>query len=275
MSGSSVISGVTSKSSPDTSLTSGLGTSEASHSTTPARPPKTRRPSMLTRPTVAPPAPPARKPITFMLGPARDYSEPSPSISASSPSCESPEVLTQETYMSSFFQTEPLYQQFYTNQIHKLDQESETSSIEDMYECVDHPDSMESGQDPDNSDPARNSETNVAGSGCGGTNSGNGVGGSGGLENKRNLKFARPSAMDLTSACHGGRRSMWSELPEVMSSGILDNITSEAKKLHEAMFEVITSEASYLKSLNVLLKHFAQSPKLSAANPSQGSLDDR
>ena len=56
---------------------------------------------------------------------------------------------------------------------------------------------------------------------------------------------------------------MWSELPEVMNSGILESISNEAKKLHEAMFEVITSEASYLKSLNVLLKHFAQSPKLS------------
>ena len=273
MSGSSVISGVTSKSSPDTSLTSGLGTSEGascSNSTTPARPPKSRRPSMLTRPTVAPPDPPARKPITFMLGPGsshRDYSEPSPasSNSVSSPSCESPEVLTQETYMSSFFQTEPLYQQFYTNQIHKLE-ESETSSIEDMYECVDHPDSMElSGQDPDNSDPAAASQDS--------DNSGTVTSGSGAIT--PGLKFARPSAMDLTSACHGGRRSMWSELPEVMSSGILDNITSEAKKLHEAMFEVITSEASYLKSLNVLLKHFAQSPKLSAANPSQGSLDER
>lgn len=56
---------------------------------------------------------------------------------------------------------------------------------------------------------------------------------------------------------------MWSELPEVMNSGILNNISLEAKKLHEAMFEVITSEASYLKSLNILMKHFAQSPKLS------------
>jgi len=66
----------------------------------------------------------------------------------------------------------------------------------------------------------------------------------------------------LTSTSNG-RRSMWSELPEVLDSGILDNITCEAKKLHEAMFEVITSEASYLKSLNILMKHFAQSPKLS------------
>ena len=177
---------------------------------------------MLTRPTEAPPAPPARKPITFMLGPRSDHSE--------SPICDSPEVLAQETYMSSFFQTEPLYQQFYTNQIHKL----ETSSVEDMYESVEHPDSIESGQDLEEEE-----------------------------EVIEHIHYSRPSAMDLTSACHGGRRSMWSELPEVMSSGILDNITSEAKKLHEAMFEVITSEASYLKSLNVLLKHFAQSPRLS------------
>ena len=64
---------------------------------------------------------------------------------------------------------------------------------------------------------------------------------------------------------------MWSELPEVMNSGILDNISLEAKKLHEAMFEVITSEASYLKSLNILIKHFAQSPKLSGNDSSNNS----
>ena len=93
------------------------------------------------------------------------------------------------------------------------------------------------------------------------------------IEDKKTLSRSRtrPSAMDLTSACTGGRRSMWSELPEVMNSGILDNISLEAKKLHEAMFEVITSEASYLKSLNILIKHFAQSPKLSGNNSSNNS----
>merc|ERR1712223_465243 len=123
---------------------------------------------------------------------------------------------------------------------------------EDMYECVEHPDSLE--MTPGTPESENGHE----------------------IEDKKTLSRSRtrPSAMDLTSACTGGRRSMWSELPEVMSSGILGNITSEAKKLHDAMFEVITSKASYLKSLNVLLKHFAQSPKLSAANPSQGSLDE-
>ncbi len=32
--------------------------------------------------------------------------------------------------------------------------------------------------------------------------------------------------------------------------------------MHEALFEVISSEASYLKSLNVLVNHFVNAPKL-------------
>lgn len=187
---------ITSKSSPDTSLT------------------ETRRPRKvsLIRPTEAPPAPPPRRPsagrpVSFLLSSSADY--------------EDSTDIQQETYMSSFFQTEPLYQQFYTNQL----MENNAKITEEMYECVGPPE-----------------------------------------EHFEEIKIPRnrPSAMDLTSACTGGRRSMWSELPEVMHSGILNNITNEAKKLHEAMFEVITSEASYLKSLNVLLKHFAQSPKLSS-----------
>ena len=107
-----------------------------------------------------------------------------------------------------------------------------------MYECVGHPD-LDHDQDSLESDPDVPKEVKK-----------------------------RPSAMDLTSTSNG-RRSMWSELPEVLDSGILDNITCEAKKLHEAMFEVITSEASYLKSLNILMKHFAQSPKLSGIGNDQ------
>ena len=115
---------------------------------------------------------------------------------------------------------------------------TETSSTEEMYECVGHPD-LDHDQDSLESDPDVPKEVKK-----------------------------RPSAMDLTSTSNG-RRSMWSELPEVLDSGILDNITCEAKKLHEAMFEVITSEASYLKSLNILMKHFAQSPKLSGIGNDQ------
>ena len=39
---------------------------------------------------------------------------------------------------------------------------------------------------------------------------------------------------------------------------------SEGEKiLQESLFEVISSEASYLKSLNILISHFVQSPTLS------------
>ena len=221
MSGSSVISGNTSKSSPDSSLLT-----EHLNKNLPKPP---RKLSQLSRPTEAPPAPPPRrhssKPINFLLGSRLSETELLDSPLASSEAA-------QETYMSSFFQTEPLYQQFYTNQILNI----ETSSTEEMYECVEHPDlSLESDLEAEVSS----------------------------IEVKEVRK--RPSAMDLTST--SGRRSMWSELPEVLNSGILDNITCEAKKLHEAMFEVITSEASYLKSLNILMKHFAQSPKLSGVGP--------
>ena len=96
------------------------------------------------RPTEAPPAPPPRKPlighhqnsrpsINFLLGPRLTdidlYDSPLASEAA------------QETYMSSFFQTEPLYQQFYTNQ--HIKPEDALSITEDMYECVEHPDSLE------------------------------------------------------------------------------------------------------------------------------------
>lgn len=37
-----------------------------------------------------------------------------------------------------------------------------------------------------------------------------------------------------------------------------ETLSIEQKKLQEAKFEMMTSEASYLNSLNVLMKHFMQ-----------------
>ncbi|XP_042879260.1 uncharacterized protein LOC122257816 isoform X2 [Penaeus japonicus] len=71
---------------------------------------------------------------------------------------------------------------------------------------------------------------------------------------------SRPSAMELVTPADG-RRTLWCELPEVIESGILSQINSQEKKMQEAMFEMITSEASYLKSLNVLVTHFVQCPE--------------
>ncbi|KAJ8360746.1 hypothetical protein SKAU_G00172710 [Synaphobranchus kaupii] len=56
--------------------------------------------------------------------------------------------------------------------------------------------------------------------------------------------------------------SLWQDLPEVRESGILDVLTPREKRLQEAMFEMIGSEASYLKSLMVAVSHFLGSQEL-------------
>ncbi|VDD86269.1 unnamed protein product [Enterobius vermicularis] len=67
----------------------------------------------------------------------------------------------------------------------------------------------------------------------------------------------------LVAASHfGSQRSLWCELPEVKSAGLLDVLDEDMKKLQEAFFEVITSEASYLRSLNILITHFMAAPEL-------------
>ncbi|XP_033097876.1 uncharacterized protein LOC117101869 [Anneissia japonica] len=52
------------------------------------------------------------------------------------------------------------------------------------------------------------------------------------------------------------QRTLWCEVPEVIESGILHQIDDKARKLQEAMFEVITSEASYLRSLDIFVNNF-------------------
>ncbi|XP_039223288.1 rho guanine nucleotide exchange factor 19 isoform X2 [Crotalus tigris] len=59
--------------------------------------------------------------------------------------------------------------------------------------------------------------------------------------------------------------SFWQDIPEVKSRGLLEGLPSQQRHLQEAMFEVITSEASYLRSLRVALFHFQLSPALRGA----------
>ncbi|NXV70739.1 ARHGG factor, partial [Atlantisia rogersi] len=54
----------------------------------------------------------------------------------------------------------------------------------------------------------------------------------------------------------------WSQLPEVLEAGILDKISPEERKRQEAMFEIITSEYSYMHSLGVLVEDFMKSEEL-------------
>ena len=66
-------------------------------------------------------------------------------------------------------------------------------------------------------------------------------------------KTSRSSVQELLVS-NAGQRSLWSDLPEVVESGILENLSNAERKLEAAIFEIISSEASYLKSL-------AHSPK--------------
>ncbi|XP_030385065.1 rho guanine nucleotide exchange factor 5 isoform X2 [Scaptodrosophila lebanonensis] len=69
-------------------------------------------------------------------------------------------------------------------------------------------------------------------------------------------KSTRPTALQLVEPKNGPSRTLWSEIPEVTNSGILPTLTPRERGLQEAKFEIITSEASYLKSLNLLRRHF-------------------
>ncbi|XP_061104536.1 rho guanine nucleotide exchange factor 15-like isoform X2 [Conger conger] len=55
---------------------------------------------------------------------------------------------------------------------------------------------------------------------------------------------------------------LWQELPSVRNSGVLPQLSPEECKRQESMFEVLTSEASYLRSLRVLTDHFLDSRDL-------------
>ncbi|XP_028172175.1 ephexin-1 isoform X2 [Ostrinia furnacalis] len=69
----------------------------------------------------------------------------------------------------------------------------------------------------------------------------------------------RPSAMALV-APRGPARTLWCEVPEVVNSAVLSSLAPAQKRLQEAKFELLTSEASYLNSLNVLEAHFVAHP---------------
>ncbi|XP_006642114.3 rho guanine nucleotide exchange factor 16 [Lepisosteus oculatus] len=54
----------------------------------------------------------------------------------------------------------------------------------------------------------------------------------------------------------------WSQLPQVQEQGILQRISAEERKRQEAIFEIITSEYSYLHSLGILVRLFKGSKEL-------------
>ncbi|EFA09747.2 uncharacterized protein Exn [Tribolium castaneum] len=83
-----------------------------------------------------------------------------------------------------------------------------------------------------------------------------------GDNNSESTLSSRPSAMELVTPNKNlltVSRTLWCEIPEVIQSSVLSTLSTHQKKLQEAKFEMITSEASYLNSLNVLCNHFVKS----------------
>ncbi|XP_061093135.1 ephexin-1 isoform X2 [Conger conger] len=58
------------------------------------------------------------------------------------------------------------------------------------------------------------------------------------------------------------QNTLWQQLPSVRDSGILETLSPVQRQHQESMFEVLTSEASYLRSLRVLIDHFMESRDL-------------
>ncbi|XP_044855920.1 rho guanine nucleotide exchange factor 15 [Mauremys mutica] len=58
------------------------------------------------------------------------------------------------------------------------------------------------------------------------------------------------------------RSSLWQDLPAVRDSGLLRRISPQERKMQESLFEVLTSEASYQRSLRLLAEHFVESREL-------------
>ncbi|XP_035528456.1 trichohyalin isoform X1 [Morone saxatilis] len=58
--------------------------------------------------------------------------------------------------------------------------------------------------------------------------------------------------------------ALWRELPGVRNSAELEELTEDQRRLQEVRFEVVTSEASYCRSLDIVVEHFVKSKQLGA-----------
>ncbi|XP_029958912.1 trichohyalin isoform X1 [Salarias fasciatus] len=56
--------------------------------------------------------------------------------------------------------------------------------------------------------------------------------------------------------------SLWRDLPAVRNSAELEELTDDQRRLQEVRFEVVTSEASYCHSLDIVVEHFVKSKQL-------------
>ncbi|KAE8295719.1 Ephexin-1 Eph-interacting exchange protein Neuronal guanine nucleotide exchange factor [Larimichthys crocea] len=71
-----------------------------------------------------------------------------------------------------------------------------------------------------------------------------------------------PPALQLQLRNSARSLSLWQNLEAVQASGLLTQLPQKEIIMQEAMFELVTSEASYYKSLEILETHFLRNPVL-------------
>ncbi|KAG7263285.1 hypothetical protein CRUP_037809 [Coryphaenoides rupestris] len=70
---------------------------------------------------------------------------------------------------------------------------------------------------------------------------------------------ARPSSPRLSIS---QSTTLWQDLPAVRNSAELGHLSEDQRRLQEVRFEVVTSEASYCRSLDIVVEHFVKSKQL-------------
>ncbi|XP_042526728.1 rho guanine nucleotide exchange factor 15 [Dipodomys spectabilis] len=73
---------------------------------------------------------------------------------------------------------------------------------------------------------------------------------------------ANPGEAPTFARLPGPRNTLWQELPAVRASGLLETLSPQERRMQESLFEVVTSEASYLRSLRLLTDTFVLSQAL-------------
>lgn len=71
-----------------------------------------------------------------------------------------------------------------------------------------------------------------------------------------------PPVLQLQLRNNARSLSLWQNLEVVQASGLLSQLPQSEIIIQEAMFELVTSEASYYKSLEILEAHFLRNPDL-------------
>ncbi|KAK0147434.1 Rho guanine nucleotide exchange factor 5 [Merluccius polli] len=74
---------------------------------------------------------------------------------------------------------------------------------------------------------------------------------------------SRPPSPRLSISL-GQSTTLWQDLPGVRNSTELVQLSEDQRRLQEVRFEVVTSEASYCRSLDIVVEHFVKSKQLGA-----------